>query len=99
MSYTQPQPVLSALVANWWTFLLRGIAAILLGLVVIYPWPLRIDRVFVFDTKIIRLGDARCLFGGHHDRCGKGDEVAKRKRTGGVLLWGWKAWYHRNGMF
>ena len=47
MSFTQPQPMLSALAANWWTFLLRGIAAILLGLVVLYPWPLRIDGVFV----------------------------------------------------
>ena len=47
MSYTQPQPMLSALAANWWTFLLRGIAAVLLGLVLLYPWPLRIDLVFV----------------------------------------------------
>lgn len=47
MSYTQPQPMLSVLAANWWTFLLRGIAAVLLGLVVLYPWPLRIDSVFV----------------------------------------------------
>jgi uncharacterized membrane protein HdeD (DUF308 family) len=37
MSYTQPQPMLSALAANSWTFLLRGIAAVLLGLAVLYP--------------------------------------------------------------
>jgi uncharacterized membrane protein HdeD (DUF308 family) len=47
MSYTQPQPMLSALAANWWTFFVRGIAAVLLGLVTLYPWPLRIDYVFV----------------------------------------------------
>ena len=47
MSYTQPQPMLSALAPNWWTFLLRGIVAVLLGLVLLYPWPLRIDLVFV----------------------------------------------------
>jgi uncharacterized membrane protein HdeD (DUF308 family) len=48
MNYTQPQPMLSALAGNWWTFLVRGIAAVLLGLTALFPWPLRIDLVFVF---------------------------------------------------
>jgi len=39
--------MLSALAANWWTFLLRGIAAVLLGLAFLYPWPLRVDLVFM----------------------------------------------------
>ena len=37
MSYTQAQPMLSALAANWWTFLLRGIAAALFGLATFFP--------------------------------------------------------------
>src|SRR5919107_4287146 len=37
MSYTQAQPMLSALAANWWTFLFRGIAAVLFGLATFFP--------------------------------------------------------------
>ena len=43
MSYTQAQPMLSALAANWWTFFLRGIAAVLLGLATLFFPPSLID--------------------------------------------------------
>src|ERR671913_1965719 len=53
--------------------------------------------LIALSTKIIRLGDARYLLCGHHDRCGKGNLLARRDRKSDVLLWGWQERYHRNG--
>jgi hypothetical protein len=38
-----------------------------------------------FNTKIIRLGDARLVLGEHHDLCGKGNLLARKERKGGIL--------------
>jgi hypothetical protein len=37
------------------------------------------------NSKIIRLGDARSLLGEHHDRCGKGNLLARSKRKASIL--------------
>jgi len=42
---------------------------------------------------------ARFFLGGHHDRRGKGNLVARRERKSGVVPRGWAAGYHRNRMF
>ena len=53
--------------------------------------------LIAFDTKIIRLGDARYLLGGHHDRRGKGNLLARSERKSSVLPGvprGRPAWHH-----
>lgn len=46
MGFTQPQPMLAALAGNWWAFLLRGIAAVLFGVAVLF-WPRPTPFVFI----------------------------------------------------
>jgi hypothetical protein len=42
------------------------------------------NALIAFDAKIIRLGDAPFLLGRHHDRCGKGDLLARPERKSGM---------------
>ena len=38
MTYTQPRPMLPTLAGNWWSLLMRGIAALIFGLMALF-WP------------------------------------------------------------
>src|SRR5215207_782552 len=56
ISYTQPQPTLPIVSGNWWAQLLRGIAAVLFGLMALF-WPVMTLLVLLVVFALYALVD------------------------------------------